>query len=440
MQKTNFHRIRRRNPSHETFAKKDNKLEQPFFGGLATGAFFQPAAVIQRKCENCEKDDKKVQRQTDTKEEERVMKKQDKKDENKIMKKEEMKDEEKIHKKDTGSNASPTITGSYINTLQSKGSHLPTQAQQFFSSKMGYNFSHVKIHTDKEAAESAKDVNAKAYTVGNNIVFNEGQYNTESGEGKKLMAHELVHVIQQQSDSTRNINPELLQRKVSYPRPAYTKEDPIPKIIGAGGGRLGETFITLNGVKLNTKLNAMKAIFEAFNNYISLVHDPVTKTCCVDTTKVDIKMSAAIKHTTDPVKDKWSGVYPGRLVSGSAVCSKLPSVNIEMVSVPSGGALLAGSVWIDEMQHYTDILDISKKHIEAFHTYLDNLSFSTNTLADCPLAFSTVIGNKDITMATAFADDWLAAVQTHDKPGGAHHYSSVTNATNCNLVTVTVSF
>ena len=62
---------------------------------------------------------------------------------------------------------------------------------------MGYDFSNVKVHTDKEAVESAKAVNAKAYAVGNNVVFNEGQYNDESSEGKKLMAHELTHVLQQ---------------------------------------------------------------------------------------------------------------------------------------------------------------------------------------------------------------------------------------------------
>jgi hypothetical protein len=271
-------------------------------------------------------------------------------------------------------------------------------------------------------------------------VFNEGQYNTESSEGKKLMAHELTHVMQQQENGKQESANRQLQRKVAYSTPAYKKEDPIPKIIGAGKGNLGKTFITLNGKKLITKNDAMKAVFEAFNNNLSLIHDASAKKCTVDTSKVNIDISAEITLPTDPVSDKWTGSYPGSIVTGSATCSKLPTVKIEMVAVPSGGAMLAGSIWIDEMQHYADILDLSKKHIETHHTYLDNLSFTANTPADCPVNFSTEIANKDIIMAQNFADAWLAAVQVYDKPGGTHHYSSVTNATNCNLVTVTVSF
>jgi hypothetical protein len=112
-------------------------------------------------------------------------------------KEEEKKDEEKLQKKDAGlSSTSSSGISNYVSTINGKGNPLPANANQFFSSKMGYDFSNVKIHTDQTAAESAKDVNAKAYTVGNNVVFNEGQYNTESNEGKKLMAHELAHVVQ----------------------------------------------------------------------------------------------------------------------------------------------------------------------------------------------------------------------------------------------------
>ena len=131
-----------------------------------------------------------------------VQKKEDKKEEEKAMKKEEKEEEKPIQKKEISSNASAGNNASnYIGSLNGKGNPLPANANHFFSSKMGYDFSNVKIHTDKEAAESAKDVNAKAYTIGNNIVFNEGQYNTESGEGKKLMAHELVHVVQQKNEA-----------------------------------------------------------------------------------------------------------------------------------------------------------------------------------------------------------------------------------------------
>ena len=77
------------------------------------------------------------------------------------------------------------------------GHSLPKATQQFFSSRMDYDFSHVSVHSDTQAAQSASDLNARAYTYGNNVVFNKGEYTPDSHAGKKLLAHELTHVIQQ---------------------------------------------------------------------------------------------------------------------------------------------------------------------------------------------------------------------------------------------------
>ena len=61
----------------------------------------------------------------------------------------------------------------------------------------GFDFSQVRIHTDTRAAESARAVNAAAYTVGRDIVFGEGQYQPHTAHGQRLLAHELTHVAQQ---------------------------------------------------------------------------------------------------------------------------------------------------------------------------------------------------------------------------------------------------
>ena len=62
--------------------------------------------------------------------------------------------------------------------------------------RFGYDFSNVRIHTDQRVAKSARSLNALAYTIENNIVFGEGQYNPKTVEGKKLLAHELTHIVQ----------------------------------------------------------------------------------------------------------------------------------------------------------------------------------------------------------------------------------------------------
>src|SRR5205085_1978944 len=61
----------------------------------------------------------------------------------------------------------------------------------------GHDFSHVRVHTDERAADSAQSVNALAYTVGQHIVFTRGQFAPHSEAGQRLLAHELTHTIQQ---------------------------------------------------------------------------------------------------------------------------------------------------------------------------------------------------------------------------------------------------
>jgi hypothetical protein len=65
--------------------------------------------------------------------------------------------------------------------------------------RFAHDFSSVRIHADARAAESAEHVNARAYTVGANVVFGAGQYAPDSQVGQRLIAHELAHVVQQTS-------------------------------------------------------------------------------------------------------------------------------------------------------------------------------------------------------------------------------------------------
>ncbi len=93
----------------------------------------------------------------------------------------------------------PDKTGNYISSLNGKGTPLTKNERQFFEPKLGHDFSQVRLHNDSEANESAKSINAKAYTSGPDIVFASGRYQPHSDDGKRLLAHELAHVVQQQS-------------------------------------------------------------------------------------------------------------------------------------------------------------------------------------------------------------------------------------------------
>lgn len=98
-----------------------------------------------------------------------------------------------------------TLPASVNKSLQTSGSPLDSSARTFFESRFGQDFSGVRVHTDANAQASARDVNAQAYTVGRDIVFGAGQYRPETLEGRKLLAHELTHTIQQGSAAPSNV-------------------------------------------------------------------------------------------------------------------------------------------------------------------------------------------------------------------------------------------
>jgi len=95
--------------------------------------------------------------------------------------------------------AAPEVVGS---VLSSSGTALDAGVRASFESKLGLDFSHVRIHADARSAESARALDAAAYTVGRHVVFGAGQYAPGSEAGQELIAHELAHVAQQPSKST----------------------------------------------------------------------------------------------------------------------------------------------------------------------------------------------------------------------------------------------
>jgi Domain of unknown function (DUF4157) len=114
-------------------------------------------------------------------------------------------------------------TSSYTNSLSSAGSALSSSVREFFEPRFGYDFSRVRIHDDSFANESARQLHARAYTIGNNIVFNRNQFAPSSDDGKKLLAHELVHVMQHSSSKSAAI------QKKEIPGPPAKEDTPCEK-------------------------------------------------------------------------------------------------------------------------------------------------------------------------------------------------------------------
>jgi len=81
--------------------------------------------------------------------------------------------------------------------LRAPGRPLATELRAYFEPRFGFDFGKVRVHDDAKAAESADAVAARAYTVGEELVFAAGAYAPDTAEGRRLIAHELAHVVQQ---------------------------------------------------------------------------------------------------------------------------------------------------------------------------------------------------------------------------------------------------
>jgi hypothetical protein len=112
--------------------------------------------------------------------------------------------EAKLQRKENGDVANSFAPQIVRDVLSSGGRPLEADTRAFMESRFSLDFGNVKIHDNNAAAKSASSINALAYTLGNNIVFNNGQYAPGTEEGQKLLAHELVHVKQQGDGNATN--------------------------------------------------------------------------------------------------------------------------------------------------------------------------------------------------------------------------------------------
>jgi len=126
--------------------------------------------LVQRKCKACEEEDERIQRKQ--------------------------------------KNGGPVNLSLVSEVIQSRGQSLDSGSKKFMEARFGRDFSEIQIHNDTKAHRSAHDIHARAYTHRNHIVFGEGEYNPNTQDGKKLIAHELTHTIQQGN----SIQPKLIQR------------------------------------------------------------------------------------------------------------------------------------------------------------------------------------------------------------------------------------
>lgn len=152
-----------------------------------------------------------------------------------------------IQAKQAGSQTPQTSPGleTQVRSLRGGGRPLPTPLSSFFEPRFGYDFDQVRIHTGARAVEAARAVNAKAFTIGRDIVFGTGQYKPETAQGTRLLAHELMHVVQQDVGQQGGAQPQIQRQddgpesRPSPPGPPYGVTidllDPLNSSVRIGG-------------------------------------------------------------------------------------------------------------------------------------------------------------------------------------------------------------
>ncbi|MFA5241069.1 MAG: DUF4157 domain-containing protein [Sulfuricella sp.] len=130
---------------------------------IANAITATPGAMVQLKCSACEEEEKR-----------------------------------EIRRKGSSPESAAPAAGEDVVSVLGPGQPLDAVARDFFEPRFGMAFRAVRVHTGAAAAESARALNARAYTLGKDIVFGAGEYQAQTEEGKHLLAHELTHVVQQQ--------------------------------------------------------------------------------------------------------------------------------------------------------------------------------------------------------------------------------------------------
>ena len=173
------------NSSHSKHVLGRDRRVPHFFTSESSNLFFFGPSVIQRKCTECQQEDT-------------------------------------VQMKPNFHGASALTTHTLSQQIKSKkgnGHQLPGTVQSEMGQKIGADFSGVNIHTGSEAAQMSQSLGARAFTHGNDIYFNSGEYSPQSTGGKRLLAHELTHVVQQKGVIGRST----IQRYSEIPGKSYDR-------------------------------------------------------------------------------------------------------------------------------------------------------------------------------------------------------------------------
>jgi hypothetical protein len=261
--------------------------------------------------------------------------------------------EEKLQRKEAsaitvaGAGAGAAAPPIVHEVLRSTGQPLDAKTRSFMEPRFGRSFADVRIHADTQAAESARSVSARAYTAGGDVVFAAGQYTPDTSAGRRLLAHELAHVVQQRGSI--GTSPALVQRQVVDPLDViegYTDETVTEMVVDRASKRV--QLRTFGHAVLEGRLESISASLTEGQYLLERSFGP------------------------DPLRT-WN-IFKGdgsKLFGGMMFEISIPNVSFESLSFHKRTRLYLGSQGLDDLGRMTPL---NKKYDEVKYesTYIDN--------------------------------------------------------------------
>lgn len=196
---------------------------------------------------------------------------------------EEEQEEAFLQTKSLARSAIPTPLNNRSQVLKGAGQPLPKSVRTRFESRFGHDFSRVRVHTDAASGEVAQTLNARAFTLGNHIVFGRGEYAPSRLDGQRLIVHELTHVVQQSAGSESR----MIRRQRRSARSKKFYQHVLDKVAELKKEiRSGKYIMQPHGFEVWTKLLALSKAVEQqqkekipklLNEFIQLDPDPATR-------------------------------------------------------------------------------------------------------------------------------------------------------------------
>ncbi|MES0489514.1 MAG: DUF4157 domain-containing protein [Leptospirales bacterium] len=186
----------------------------------------------------------------------------------------------KLQRKENREDAPKNVESS-INASRGGGKPLSASERDFYEPRFGASFAGVKVHNDSNAAQLSRSINARAFTVGNDVYFGANEYSPDTAKGKRLMAHELTHTVQQggkQGKSSSQAKLQMQESELGVQRIGFTAgAGLVMGAISIGQTIMGPTTGSLTyqsdqisypsglkGVKIKKAISTEVAVFRSF--------------------------------------------------------------------------------------------------------------------------------------------------------------------------------